>query len=236
MRKSIAFIPVRGGSQSIPLKNIKPLSGKPLIYWTMKAAQESEKISDLVIATDHDEIEKIALSFGFSKTRIYRRKPENAVNTSSTESVMLEFLESFGGFQSNQAIDPQDFFVLIQATNPFLKSEDLDRGFQALVDKSADSLLSAVRTKRFFWSEDGRPYNYDFRHRPRRQDFAGMFMENGAFYINSIGNILRDRNRLSGKIAVYEMCEESGFEIDEPSDWIICEELLKKIHSQDFLR
>jgi CMP-N-acetylneuraminic acid synthetase len=219
MRKNIAFIPVRGGSQSIPLKNIKPLAGQPLIYWTMAAAQNSKVIDEIIIATDHDEIARVALSFGFSKVKIYRRRPENAANTSSTESVMLEYLEQAGAGKD-------DLFFLIQATNPFLKSEHLNQALKLLNDQKADSLLSVVRTKRFFWTEDAKPLNYDFKARPRRQDFPGMFMENGAFYISKVESILREKNRLSGKIALFEMPEESGFEIDEPSDWIICEGLM----------
>lgn len=220
--KTVAFIPVRGGSQSIPLKNIKPLAGKPLLYWTLEAADKSEFIDEIIVATDHPEIEAAAKKFNSKKIKIYKRDAKNAENTSSTESVMLEYLDKAG-------LQSADMFVLIQATNPFLTAKDLDRGFEQLVKTKSDSLLSAVRTKRFFWSQDGKPYNYDYNHRPRRQDFEGMFMENGAFYISSVGNIITHKNRLSGKISVLEMDEVSGFEIDEPADWTICEGLLKNI-------
>lgn len=63
--------------------------------------------------------------------------------------------------------------------------------------------------------------NYDYRHRPRRQEFHGMLMENGAFYINTVANIVRDGNRLSGHIGIYEMPEYTATEIDEPDDWMV---------------
>ena len=72
---NIAFIPVRGGSKSIPLKNIKLLNGKPLVYWTAKAAQEAKCVDKLVIATDSEEIKDTVLSFGFSKLGVYDRNP-----------------------------------------------------------------------------------------------------------------------------------------------------------------
>ena len=53
---NIAFIPVRGGSKSIPLKNIKPINGKPLVYWTAKAACETNCVDKVIIATDSKEI------------------------------------------------------------------------------------------------------------------------------------------------------------------------------------
>jgi YrbI family 3-deoxy-D-manno-octulosonate 8-phosphate phosphatase len=85
-----------------------------------------------------------------------------------------------------------------------------------------------VRNFRFFWNEDGTSKNYDYKNRPRRQDFAGNLMENGAFYINTVTNILASGNRLSGKIGIYEMPEYTATEIDEPDDWAILENLMRK--------
>ncbi len=219
---NIAFIPVRGGSKSIPLKNIKLLNGKPLVYWTAKAAQEAKCVDKLVIATDNEEIKQTVLSFGFSKLEVYDRNPENAQDTSSTESVMLEYLEG---------VNIDGNFILIQATSPLLKSEHIDGMFETLQNSDADSIFSGVREKQFHWieGENGvEPINYDYRNRPRRQDFQGIIAENGACYINSIKNILRDKCRLSGKIIAYELPPETAYEIDEEADWIIVENLIKK--------
>lgn len=219
---NIAFIPVRGGSKSIPLKNIKLLNGKPLVYWTAKAAQEAKCVDKLVIATDSQEIKDTVLSFGFSKLEVYDRNPENAQDTSSTESVMLEYLEG---------VNIDGNFILIQATSPLLKSEHIDGMFETLQNSDADSIFSGVREKQFHWIEglNGvEPINYDYRNRPRRQDFQGIIAENGACYINSVRNILRDKCRLSGKIIAYELPPETAYEIDEEADWIIVENLIKK--------
>ncbi len=221
MEKIVAFIPVRGGSKSIPLKNIKEFCGKPLIYWTAKAANDVKIIDEVIIATDSLEIEIIVKSFNFEKVKIYRRKEENAQDDSSTESVMLEYIE-----QSN--LSSKDIFILIQATSPLLVSNDLIGGLEKYEKEDINSVVSCVRTKRFFWNEVGKPLNYDFMKRPRRQDFLGLMMENGAFYINSIENILKYKNRLSNNIAVFEMKEYTSVEIDEPEDWIIAEALMKR--------
>ena len=79
---NLAFIPVRGGSKSIPLKNIKILNGKPLVYWTAKAANEAECIDKVIIATDSSEIKETVLGFEFTKLEVYDRNPENAEDTS----------------------------------------------------------------------------------------------------------------------------------------------------------
>lgn len=221
---NIAFIPVRGGSKSIPLKNIKLLNEKPLVYWTALAAEKSKVVDKIVIATDSEEIKQTVLNFGFKKLEVYDRSLENAQDTSSTESVMIEYIIA-------KQINPDDKFILIQATSPLLKSIHIDEMYQALEKNNADSIFSAVREKQFHWIETSNgvePINYDYKKRPRRQDFNGILAENGACYINSVRNILKDNCRLSGRIIIYEMPAETAYEIDEESDWIIIENLMKQ--------
>jgi CMP-N-acetylneuraminic acid synthetase len=219
---NIAFIPVRCGSKSIPFKNIKDFYGKPLVYWNLVALQNSTKIDKIFVATDCKEIKEVINSFNFSKVAVYDREPKNANDTASTESVMLEFINQ-NFFQDN------DLFILVQATSPLTQTRDFDMALKTLEFNKADSLLSCVRQKRFYWSNDATPLNYKLSNRPRRQDFDGVLMENGSFYINSIVNIRKSKNRLSGKIAIYEMAEYTAIEIDEESDWIIAEKLMEKI-------
>jgi YrbI family 3-deoxy-D-manno-octulosonate 8-phosphate phosphatase len=214
---NIAFIPVRGGSKSIPKKNIKLFNEKPLVYWTAKAVQDSNSIEKCIIATDCDEIASTVQSFNFSKLEVFKRSAENASDSASTESVMLEFLKS-------SDLKASDLFCLLQATSPLTTGDDLDKAFKQLEEEKADSLLSGTITKRFFWNLDGTPLNYEYSNRPRRQDFEGTFMENGAFYINSINNIKSNQNRLSGKISLYIQDESKSIELDEPEDWKLAEE------------
>ena len=218
---NIAFIPVRCGSKSIPFKNIKEFCGKPLVYWNLEALEKSNNIDEIFVATDCEEIKDIVNSFGFSKVKVYDREEENASDTASTESVMLEFI-------NKQNFKDNDLFFLVQATSPLTQTKDFDKALETLKNENADSLLTCIRTKRFFWDKNANPINYDFTNRPRRQDFDGLFMENGAFYINSIENIKKDKNRLSGKIAIYEMEEFTAVEIDEEDDWLIAEKMMYK--------
>ena len=221
---NIAFIPVRGGSKSIPLKNIKLLNGKPLVYWTSKSANDAKCVDKVVIATDSEEIKKVVLGFGFSKVEVYDRNSENSTDSASTESVMLEYINSVG-------LNDDDKFILIQATSPMLKSEHIDGMYKKLLESDAESIFSGVREKQFHWFIEGenvRPVNYDYKNRPRRQDFEGLIAENGACYINSVSNILRDKCRISEKIITYELPSYTAYEIDEPEDWLIVEELMKR--------
>lgn len=226
---NVAFIPVRGGSKSIPLKNIKSISGKPLVYWTVKAACLCRYIDKVYVATDSDMIKDVVESFKkgkeaslFSKTEVIGRSEESASDTASTEFAMLEFASNYD-FEN---------IVLIQATSPLLQSSDLDRGFVEFITKEVDSVISVVRQKRFNWTNESdgfaRPTNYDVFKRPRRQEFEGYLVENGAFYITSKDNLIKSQNRVSGNVKAVEMNEDTFFEIDEPSDWVIIEALMKK--------
>jgi len=196
-----------------------PFCGKPLVYWNLKALQNSV-IDEIIVATDCREIHETVSGFGFSKVKIYRRNDENAADTSSTESVMLEYLVNFD-------LPENELFILVQATSPFTQTKDFDSAISIFENSKFDSLLTCVRIKRFFWTENGISKNYDFNNRPRRQDFSGELMENGAFYINTVGNIKKFKNRLSGKIGIYEMPEFTSLEIDEEHDRLMAENLMK---------
>ena len=223
---NIAFIPVRAGSKSIPLKNIKEINGKPLVYWTAKAANDAKCIDKVIIATDSGEIKSVVRSFNMPKVEIYDRDAQNATDTASTESVMLEYI-------NKSDLNANDNFFLIQATSPMLKAEHIDGMFEYFQKSGADSIFSGVVEKQFHWQIINNqnnlvePVNYDYRNRPRRQEFEGLVAENGACYINSVKNILRDKCRLSGNITYYELPSYTSYEIDEEADWLIVETLMK---------
>ena len=214
----IAFIPARGGSKSIPEKNIKYFCGKPLIYWNLHELQKSE-VDEIVVATDSDNIKLVVESFKFSKVKVYDRSSENAQDTSSTESVIIEYINS-------SDLSGSDTFMLVQATSPFTQTSHFNDGLELF--NNHDSILSCCIFKKFTWKEDGQALNYDIYNRPRRQDYKGGLIENGAFYISSVSDIKETGNRISGKIGIYQMPEYTCTEIDEIEDWIVAESLMKR--------
>lgn len=215
--KIVALIPLRGGSKSIPKKNIRPLLGKPLCAWSLEAAAGCPLIDKVYVSTDSEEIANVVKGLNLG-IEIIERPAEFAQDTSSTESVMLHFA----------AVVDFDWLITIQATSPLTTSEHLTCAIKKTADEKLDSLLTGVRVKRFFWTFDGKPLNYDPAARPRRQDFEGVLMENGAFYITKREILIKDSCRLGGKIGVFEMPEETAIEIDEPEDWVKIENILKR--------
>jgi N-acylneuraminate cytidylyltransferase len=220
--KNIALIPMRGGSKSIPYKNIKIIAGKPLCYWAIRAALEASIFQKIYISTDDDNIERVVSDL-FSKEintnliSIVRRKEDLAQDTTSTEAVIFDFIVK----------REFDTLTLIQVTSPLLTPKSLQQGHQKIIE-GFDSVVSATRLKRFFWNDDGTPINYDYNQRPRRQDFNGTLVENGAFYMSTNQALTRNQNRIGGNISIVEMAENSFLEIDEPNDWDQVEKILQR--------
>lgn len=213
--KIVALVPLRGGSKSIPYKNIKYIAGKPLCMWVLEAASLSKFISEVYVSTDSDKIIDVVTDSSLS-VKILKRDPMLATDTATTESVMLDFMNKV------------DFNILVtvQATSPLTRTIDIDSAIKYFLEKEYDSLLTGVRVKKFFWSDDNTPVNYNPANRPRRQDFKAFIMENGAFYITKRSILEKQKCRLGGKIGIYEMDPETSNEIDETEDWDIVENIL----------
>ena len=215
----IAFIPARSGSKSIVDKNIKLFCGKPLIFWSLQELQNSQ-VDKIIVATDSQKIKRVVSNFSFSKVEIYHRKKENATDDASTESVILEYIDQ------SMLLD-SDLFMLVQVTSPFTKLEHFNGGLDLM--KDYDSVLSCVIDKKFAWKEDGTALNYDINKRPRRQDYKGNLIENGAFYISTVTNITTTKNRISGRVGIYKMPSHASVELDEPLDWLVGEQIMKNV-------
>jgi len=217
--KVYGFIPARAGSKSIPLKNIKSINGKPLLQWSIDTANASQLIDEVVVATDSNFI-----THAVTGETTFERSKESATDEASSEIVLMEFAASIG---------LNDLVVFIQATSPLTTPFELDQGIDMVLNQDYDTALSVVRQKRFIWSLEGSP-DYDLNARPRRQDWAGFFVETGAFYVSTAKDILEHKCRLSGKIGMVECDPKTYLEIDEPEDWGIIEQLLKQQHEQSY--
>lgn len=141
--KTIAFIPVRGGSKSIPLKNIKLFCGKPLVCWNIEALELCPEVDEIIVATDSDEIWNTVARQNYRKTKLYRRSAENACDTASTESVMLEYIK-------NMNLSEDNIFMLVQATSPLTESTHFTEALQMYSHGNYDSILTCVHNYRFF--------------------------------------------------------------------------------------
>jgi len=219
--KTIAFIPVRGGSVSIPLKNIKLLNGRPLVYYTLDAACECDFIDTVVVATDHEGIKQIVERYSSNKIKVVGRSPEVSTAIAPTIDVMLEFAEN----------NKFETIILMQATSPLTTSQDIINAYK-VYQEGYDSVLSVVRQHRFIWDEKTRTSNYDLYNRPRRQDWDGILIENGAFYIISYEKLIKLKAPVIGNVGLYEMSAETYIELDCELDWIMMENFMRKVQKK----
>ena len=213
------FIPLRGGSKGIKNKNLAGCAGKPLVYYALLAAQNSI-LEKIYVSTDSNEIKSVIESFEFNKVEVISRSPETASDSATSESALIEFAKNY----------EFDNVVFIQATSPLITPEDINGGLERFLNGEFNSVISAVRNHQFLWSPDGIPINYDPQNRPRRQDWQGYYIENGAFYISSRKNILQHKCRITPPVGFWEMNKPALLEIDTQGDLEFAEKILKILH------
>jgi YrbI family 3-deoxy-D-manno-octulosonate 8-phosphate phosphatase len=217
--KKIGVIPLRKDSKGIPGKNKKKMMGRPLFSWVLTEALFSNLDAVYVFTNDTEIISYVEREYYWTnKLFALLRNEENANDTASTESSMLEFSEKIN--------HEYDVLCLLQATSPLTLAADINKVLDKITTEKFDTALTVVKTHRFAWNSDGTPQNYDVFNRPRRQDFGGLLIENGAVYGTKKELFLNTKNRLSGTIGLVEMPEETLMEIDSPSDWNVIQNLL----------
>ena len=218
--KKVAIIPLRAGSKGIPRKNKKKLLGRPLFSWTLGEAIFSNLDKIYIFTDDENIIDFVKKEYTWTdKVEIMLRSEESATDTASTEIGMKEFAERINY--------DFDILCLLQATSPLTSREDINNCLDKIINENYDSALTVVNTMRFIWNENGESINYDFNNRPRRQDFKGLLVENGAVYTTTKEQFLESGIRIGRKVAVVKMPEDTLTEIDEKEDWVIMEKLLE---------
>lgn len=217
-KKFVALLPIRGGSKSIPKKNIKPLCGKPLFQWSLQAAIESQVFDEIYVSSDSNEILDSVKKIFPNEVILLKRSTHLSEDTTSTEAVLLDFSK-----------DHQfDVLCTIQATSPLTTAQNFIEAKEKFLSDDFDSLVTCTKQDFFIWSPQGKALNYDPQNRPRRQDFEGTLCENGAFYFTNKKTLLDTKCRLGLRPVVHTMSSDTFYEIDEPNDWLIVEKLLSK--------
>lgn len=218
------IIPARAGSKGIPGKNIMDFCGKPLIAWSIEQALNSGRVSNVYVSTDGDDIAGVSEEYG---ARVIRRPKELATDTSSTEDALIHAMKEIELAEDFSSI------VFLQATSPLRESDDIDNAIETFVNGSFDSLFSmSVMDDWCLWRDDGGgldSFTYDYRNRGRRQERKPLYLENGSIYIYSKEMFYRERNRIGGKVGMYEMPFEHSFEIDSVRDVHLCELFMEEI-------
>lgn len=218
--KVLGVIPARGGSKGIPKKNIVDLAGKPLINYTIEAAQKASLLTHLVVSTDDTSIADVARAAGAPVP--FMRPAELSTDTAMSLPVVLHALEAM----ERECACVFDAVMLLQPTAPFRTAEDIDECLRILFDSGADSVVSVVdvdgyhplRMKRIV---AGRLINYidqGYEDMRPRQQLPKAYIRNGSVYAVQ-RDVLLDQNTLVGKDArPYVMPSERSVNIDNMLD------------------
>ena len=222
--KTIIIIPARGGSKRIINKNLVSINGIPLIDYTIKHALDSSFNSEIYVSTDSKLIKNHLKKF---EINVISRSKKNSNDYAPSELALIDVLD----FRKKSKLKDPKNIIFLQCTSPYRDKNDINNAFKKFEKGNYDSLLSVVSSKKFIWIDRKKifkPINYDYKKRPREQDFKNFYEENGSIYITKVSQLRKNTNRLSGKIGFYEMNYFSSFQIDEPHDLKIISPILKK--------
>jgi YrbI family 3-deoxy-D-manno-octulosonate 8-phosphate phosphatase len=220
----LVIIPARGGSQRLPKKNLLPVAGKPLLVHSIEQARRSRLVTRVVVSTDDPEITSVSRDAG---AEVIQRPAELATETASSESALLHVVESL---EHQERYQPE-LVVFLQCTSPVRRLDDIDGAIRRLLESGADSVFSATASKWLLWRSAGpwaESFNYDYHVRKREQEMADEWRENGSIYVFKPWLLREQRNRLGGKIAVYEMDYWSSFQVDSQEDLELCDWVIRR--------
>ncbi|MGM1051174.1 MAG: cytidylyltransferase domain-containing protein [Pseudomonadota bacterium] len=216
----IAVIPARGGSKSVPGKNIRLLAGKPLIAWAVNVALEVEVIDRIIVSTDSDEIAEVAWSLG---AEVYERPAHLATDTALIIETITDLHRTLKKEQ-----DTADIIVLLEPTCPFRRPEDIRACLQRLQDDGLDSVATfkpaEVNPHRTWRIEGGIPSGFipDVDPWLPRQKLPDAYQLNGAvyaFFVNRMPNV--GASLLFGHCGAVLMPPERSVDIDDELDFIV---------------
>lgn len=221
----LGLIPARGGSKGVPRKNIRCLSGKPLLAYTAEAALSSNRLSRIVLSTEDAEIAEVGRECGLEVP--FMRPSALATDITPTLPVVMHALKEL-----EKLGDKFDAVCLLQPTNPLRRAEDIDNCIELFERSAADCVISVrpvpaeYNPKWVYWQDaDGKLSISTGDAEPirRRQDLPEAYHRDGSVYLTRT-DIIIDRQSLYGEnILGYEMPAEFSVNIDTEEDWLTAE-------------
>jgi len=230
-KRVLGIILARGGSKSVPKKNIRPLGGIPLIAYTVVEALRSAKIGRLIVSTDDPEIQRIAIEYG-AEAPFLRPADLSSDKATSNDAVKhaLQWVEKEEG-------EVYDYIAELLCTNPMKTREDIDACIEKIIQTGADSVIGVAKLEdhhpiRIKKIVDDRIVDFCLKEAPgtRRQDLKPEqleFHETGSIYVCTTKSLMATKNRLGGKIGFCETAKMESLEIDSAGDFELLQSVAK---------
>ena len=231
MSQIVGLITARGGSKSIPRKNVKLLAGKPLIAWTIEAALQSHGLSRVIVSTDDDEIARVSKDWGAEVP--FMRPRELAQDDSPHVAAVIHAVQWLAACEHSQF----DYVLLLQPTSPLRTAEDIDNAIQLAVKKDAEGVVGVCETHHHPYlvkriNEDGTLGNFVSGTLAylRRQDLPPAYFDNGAIYLTRCDVLLEQQTVRPNRSFPYIMPPQRSLQIDDPWDFELIELILEKAY------
>ena len=228
MVNCLAVIPCRGGSKGIHRKNLREIGGIPLVAHAINAANASKLITRTIVSTDDEEIASVAREYGGDVPFI--RPAKFATDESKSIDVAMHALRA-----CVQKGEQYDIFVLLQPTTPLRSAQDIDSTIQLLIDNP--DYNSAITVKPVGSShpnylykatnDDGEmtPYIDNSMAEVRRQEFADVYVRNGAVYAVNVSYMLDNSRLLDEPVLTNIMSEETSVNIDNEFELYLAQQI-----------
>lgn len=234
--RALAIIPARQGSKRVPGKNTRLLAGKPLIQWSIEAAQQSACIDRVLVTSDDPVVLKLAEQLKVD--HIIERPEQLATDTAPTADAIIHALDTL---QSESEAPPDDI-CLLQATSPLRRANDIDGAMRQYRQANAPAVISVCELEHpLAWcaplDADGKMTQFvkSVRTVKRSQEAPVVYRLNGAVFITSSEYFREHHDFLSKEAMGYVMPAERSVDIDNELDFGIAEYLLRKENSAERL-
>lgn len=230
----LGIIPARGGSKSIPKKNIAKLGGKPLLFYVLSAALKSSRLSNVLVSSDDDEILAVAKKYGGADVCL--KRPEHLALDTTPDVPMLQHAVLCAEKKYGHTFD---YVVQLHVTTPFLSSKDIDESLKMLLaHPRADSIVSVYRVpelhpKKLKKIVNGKLEQYVAEMTElttsRRQDLEPVYKRNAGLYASKRAVVMEKGSVWGDYCLAYEMPRERSFDINNPIDLVVAEAVLKHL-------
>ena len=201
----LAVIPARAGSKGIPNKNIRIIAGRPMIYYAIKNALNSEYITDVVVTTDSEQVRIIAQQLG---AKVRWRDERLCADDVTLDAVIADAIDDSKHW---------DYIVTMQPTSPTLKVSTLDSAIKYAIDEDWDTVISAINAPHLSWGEKDGEKVPNYAERLNRQYLPPCYMETGAFVVSK-ANVVTEKTRIGKKVNVFELSEDEAQDVDTFQD------------------
>jgi len=226
-KQVVAVIPARGGSKSVPGKNIRSLGGKPLLVWSIEVAQQVSEIDRIIVSTDDAQIASVGKSAG---AEVFARPPHLATDEALVIDALKDLLETLKAEQ-----EMPEWVMLLEATCPLRAADDVRQCLQLVAQGCYDSVATfkdaELNPHRAWRIIDGIPEVFIPGAVPwlPRQKLPKAYQLNGAVYVFRAALLEKEaKSLLVGRLGAVLMPRERSQDIDDNLDFTIVEALLKE--------